>query len=62
MRMTMELADRIVSLLDESGATEVEKLAAIDIAKYLVPLSRGCTASEASRQHSESEPAQPEDS
>lgn len=59
MVMVMELADKIIRLLDESGATEIEKLATVDVVRCLVPLSRGSVANSPLRP-SESEPTQPE--
>ena len=41
----MALAERILTLLEESGAKEIEKLAALDIAKAAVPVAAGSLAS-----------------
>jgi hypothetical protein len=35
------LAEKIIEMLDESGATEVQKLAALDVARAIVPVSMG---------------------
>lgn len=40
MEIVMRLAETLMRMLDESGATEMEKLAAVNIVKLLVPLSR----------------------
>jgi hypothetical protein len=46
--LSLILAEKIVALLDESGATECQKLAALDAAKAIVPVSLGaiCTMAE----------------
>jgi hypothetical protein len=36
----LALADKIIRLPDESGAAEIEKLAAVGVVRRLVPLSR----------------------
>ena len=41
MPLSMLLAEQILRLLDDSGAREVEKLAALDIARAIVPVSLG---------------------
>lgn len=39
--LSLILAEKIIEMLDESGATEVQKLAALDAAKAIVPVSAG---------------------
>lgn len=41
MHISMILAEKILTLLEESGAAEIEKLAALDIARSVVPVSPG---------------------
>lgn len=41
MKLPLIAAEKIIGLLDESGATEAEKLAALEIARCLVPHSIG---------------------
>ncbi len=40
MHISVILAEKIVRLLDDSGASEVEKSIAVDIAKALIPVCR----------------------
>lgn len=35
------MAERIMALFEESGATQVERLAALDVARALVPVCGG---------------------
>ncbi len=39
--ISLILAERILEIFEASGATEVEKLSALDIARCLVPLAPG---------------------
>ena len=41
--ISMALADKILQLLEESGASEAEKLVALDVARAVVPVSVGST-------------------
>ena len=39
MHICLILAEKIIKVLEESGATEVERLTAVDIARAMVPVS-----------------------
>ncbi len=39
MRVSIVLAEKIMDLFEESGATELERLAALEICKALVPVT-----------------------
>lgn len=39
--ISLILAEKIVQLLDESGATEVQKVAAIEAARAIIPTTAG---------------------
>ena len=39
--LSLILAEKVIEILEESGATEVQKLAALDIARAIVPASKG---------------------
>ena len=42
--LSLILGEKIIALLDESGATETEKLCALGVAQSLVPVSRNSMA------------------